>query len=92
MIAEDSPPCPHCGTDQVGEPIPEEHLLAGYYHLPDQPWDGVTPEYYSRTIGIEISGIYDGVLFWQCPDCGGKWHRFPEGDYRRSRADRYVNP
>jgi len=27
-------------------------------------------------IGIEVQGVFDGVLFWQCPDCGAQWHRF----------------
>lgn len=31
--------------------------------------------HFRREIGIEIFGIYDGVLFWQCPDCGWAWHR-----------------
>jgi hypothetical protein len=44
----------------------------------------------SRTIGIEVRGAYDGVLFWQCPDCDGRWHRFPEGHYLRLCAESFV--
>lgn len=43
-----------------------------------------------RTIGVEIRGVYDGVLFWQCPDCGTRWHRWPIGSRLRERANRYV--
>lgn len=30
---------------------------------------------HSRVIGVEIQGVYDGVLYWQCPDCGFAWGR-----------------
>lgn len=45
---------------------------------------------YSRKIGVEIQGVYDGVLFWQCPDCEGRWHRFSETHYLYERAVRYI--
>lgn len=32
--------------------------------------------FYSRCMGYEIRGVYDGVLFWGCPDCGHLWPRF----------------
>lgn len=42
---------------------------------------------YSRTIGIECRGIYDGVLFWACPDCRHGWHRWPESnEFMRAKA------
>lgn len=63
--------CPHCNAFLRGEAIPEEYLCAGYYG----PWDGVTPQYFKRTIGIEVMGLYDGVAYWRCPDCGGEWPR-----------------
>jgi hypothetical protein len=77
--------CPHCTISLQGEPIPEKYLKDGSYG----PWDG-TPQFYSRRIGMEIPGQYDGVLFWECPDCGGRWHRWPEGDFRYRRAAPYV--
>ena len=43
-----------------------------------------------HAIGIEITGAYDGVLFWQCGVCQRPWHRFPEGHYLRVRAEQYV--
>ena len=36
-------------------------------------------------------GVYDGALFWQRPDCAGRWHRFPEGHSLRERAEGYVD-
>jgi predicted RNA-binding Zn-ribbon protein involved in translation (DUF1610 family) len=71
--------CPHCGSSQQGEEIPEESRQ--YYSY---------ATHYIRTIGQEIPGVYDGVLYWFCPDCGGKWHRWPEGHYLRNRAEKYV--
>lgn len=73
--------CPHCGSNLRGEPIPQEYRDKGWYG------DGT---HYSRMIGHEISGIYDGVLFWSCPDCGGRWHRFPVGDSLWFKAEPYV--
>lgn len=74
--------CPKCSADLRGTPIPQKYIDAGYYA------PGTT--HYSRTIGVEISGVYDGVLFWQCPDCGGRWHRWPEGSAYRDRAERFM--
>jgi len=64
--------CPSCKSSLQGSPIPEEHRLAGLYG--DDP-----PTHYSRKVGIEYPGIYDGVLVWSCPDCGYKWPRFAVG-------------
>jgi hypothetical protein len=47
-------------------------------------------EVFSRAVGVEIPRLYDGVLFWRCPDCGECWHRYPTGDFRRASADRYA--
>lgn len=49
--------------------------------------DGKT---YSRTLMVEVNGVYDGGLFYQCPDCYGRWHRWPPGHYLRKRAHRFV--
>ena len=85
----DKPACPHCGADLRGKQIPEDYLRAGYYGA----WDG-SPRYYERTIGVEIPGLYDGMLFYQCPDCGGRWHRFlafGPGARLHELAEPYVN-
>ena len=31
---------------------------------------------YFRFIGIEIRGIYDGPIIWECPLCRYHWPRF----------------
>jgi len=43
-----------------------------------------------RMVSVEIRGVYDGGLFWMCPDCEGRWHRWPKGHYLRAKAHRYV--
>lgn len=44
----------------------------------------------NRVIGIEVQGVYDGVLLWSCPDCFAFWHRFPEGHDLRPPAERVL--
>lgn len=44
----------------------------------------------TEIIGVEIWGQYDGVLYWECPACSHRWHRFPEGHYLHGRAVPYV--
>lgn len=38
----------------------------------------------------EIRGVYDGAVFWQCPDCGGMWHIWRKGHHVRDRVDRWL--
>lgn len=78
--------CPLCDSDLTGPEIPEEYLRAGYYG----PWNG-EKQYYSRLISVEVQGVYDGGLFNQCPDCGGKFHRWPENHPLRLKAESYVS-
>lgn len=66
--------CPHCSADLRGEQIPEEYRRKGYYGPPDE-----APTHYSRRVTVEIPGVYDGGLFYMCPDCGGRWHRWHSG-------------
>ena len=40
-------------------------------------------------IGVEITGRYDGVLFWNC-SAGHMTHRFPRGHWVRARADAFA--
>jgi hypothetical protein len=40
----------------------------------------------ARTLGHEVPGIYDGVLFWQCSACRDCWPRFDAGDDPRLHA------
>lgn len=43
-----------------------------------------------RVIGINVQGVYDGILLWCCPDCDGRWHRWPEGTRQRAAAEQYL--
>lgn len=63
------------------EACPHCGALFGYEH------EGKT---YSRAVMVEVWGVYDGGLFWQCPDCNGRWHRWPEGHPLRAKAEPYV--
>ena len=77
--------CPHCSVSLRGPEIPEESLRSGAYG----GWNG-EPRFFSRRVGVELQGVYDGVIWWECPDCGGRWHRWPEGDWRWRHAVPYV--
>lgn len=57
--------CPACEADLQGKPIPEDQREA---------FGGET--HFSRVIGVEIAGGYDGVSIWRCPDCGHEEDRF----------------
>lgn len=71
--------CPECGVTLQGEEIPED----------------IRPNYsgthWNRVLGVKVQGAYDGVLFWQCPDCGARWHRWDRTSPYRSRAETYVS-
>ena len=45
--------------------------------LQDYVREFYTPPYkFSRLVGIEVRGKYDGVSYWECPDCKKRWDRF----------------
>ena len=64
-VAGDSRYCPECKADWQGDPIPEN--IRQHY--------GETT-HWSRLIGIEDPLIYDGISWWQCPDCEARWDRW----------------
>lgn len=82
--------CPHCHSSLKGEPIPQRELDR------DRAWRaerGLPPSgetHYSLAIGAVVPGVYDGTLYWQCPFCGGVWHRFGYGPLRE-RAQLYFD-
>lgn len=80
--------CPHCEADLSGPPIPQEFVNQRGRE------EGVT--HYSRVIGMEVWGVYDGILYWQCPDCGAKWHRWDKNKPMEMRlweaAQRAMTP
>jgi rubredoxin len=53
--------------------------------------DYSAPRRFSRLMGIEIQGTYDGVLYWMCPDCKAGWHRF-DGTATRIFKRGIINP
>lgn len=59
--------CPRCLSSWDGGPIPEK------YHEHYSP-----PYRWSKLIGIEIQGLYDGIHHWQCPCCNTTFPRYHE--------------
>lgn len=45
---------------------------------------------YSREIGVIEPGVYDGVLYWQCPFCKIARHRWQIGSPLRTQADEVL--
>lgn len=44
-------------------------------------WTKENPKCFKHTLmGVEIQGVYDGVLFWQCARCNTYWKRFEWSD------------
>ena len=41
--------------------------------------DGCPECGFEAYLGYEVLGVYDGVLYWVCPECGHAWPRFTEG-------------
>ena len=54
--------CPHCKADLKGDPIrPEsQHFYGGATH-------------FKREMGYEFPEKYDGVWYYECPDCKGQF-------------------
>lgn len=47
----------------------------------------------NKIAGHEVRGVYDGVLYWQCLECGLAWPReFSESYHRlRQTSQEYVD-
>ena len=79
--------CPKCGADWDGGSILETFIKqrdAGAEYrkgqTDEQSEEGMKQVYappyrWGRQIGIETPG-YDGISYWQCPDCGKTFNRF----------------
>ncbi len=75
--------CNICGADWDDGDIKEafvkqgnsedeaEKIARAYYG-----WTKEIPTRFSRLVGIEDSTIYDGISYWQCPDCCATWDRW----------------
>ncbi len=45
----------------------------------------------AEVAGWQITGVYDGVLFWACQQgCGGVFHRWAEGTRLWRDAEKYM--
>lgn len=83
--------CPECGTSWDAGPIFERFRRDPYYvGKTDEQLRAYIKECYgdenahfSRLIGVEIRGYYDGVSMWKCPDCGKTWDRFARDHFSK---------
>jgi rubredoxin len=82
--------CPECGADWAGEDIFTvlrkqdwcKNKSDAELHVHIQ--ESYAPPYkFSRIIGVELPydhpDHYDGVSYWECPDCKHKFPRFAKG-------------
>lgn len=44
----------------------------------------------TEIVGIEVQGVYDGILIWHCLACQRMWPRFDEGTWKWSKALDYI--
>ena len=78
--------CPKCGTSWDGGDIYEVlRAMPDYAGKSDDDLRRMVdtsyapPRRFSRLIGVEYRGRYDGVWEWRCPDCAETWPRFKKG-------------
>ncbi len=86
VLAAGQSVCPCCGADWDDGDIYERlrnheayknwsdekvREAAGHYG-----WAENDKKRFSRLIGVEDSSIYDGISWWQCPDCKQLWDRW----------------
>lgn len=44
-----------------------------------------------QVVGIEVQGVYDGVLYWMCNECKRAWNRWFTDNSRMFRvAEEHV--
>jgi hypothetical protein len=46
---------------------------------------------FERVEGIQVTGVYHGVLFWRCTICGRSFQRWPAGDGRHGWAQPFID-
>ena len=78
--------CPSCKSSWDAGDIYEELRKSQHYkNLTDAEvkkaassygWTEENPKSFSRLIGIEVMGKYDGISYWKCPDCNTYWDRW----------------
>lgn len=71
--------CPKCHVSLIGGKIPDE-INQPYFSKYDNQWHKPYGDatHWRREIGVEVRGVYDGILYYRCPDCGEVWNRFPD--------------
>lgn len=86
MVDDETKVCPKCGADWDAGDIYE--TLRKQDHYKDKSdeevkkvagnygWTEETPKRFSHLTGVEIRGRYDGVSYWECPNCKTSWNRF----------------
>lgn len=88
---------PTCEESKARDQKRQEEWNAKYPHWasPVQPRCFCLPygeaTNWRREIGHEIQGVYDGILYYTCPDCEKAWNRWTEStDRLYQEAERYV--
>lgn len=88
MVSEKTKDCPVCKASWDGESILETFQrqraegVKCFQGKTDRELEAMIKEYYrppyrwSRLQGIEDPMKYDGISYWQCPDCKTTWNRF----------------
>lgn len=41
-------------------------------------------------LGVQVRGVYDGILYYVCPRCDYAWHTMPPDDLLYELARKYV--
>lgn len=79
--------CPKCNADwDAGNVYETLRKHDAYASKTDDELREVASHYgkpdarFSRLVGIQVRGVYDGVLYWECPDCHQRWNRSEIGD------------
>jgi hypothetical protein len=90
--------CPNCGVTLIGDPIPAQYLVhedthdeqvKRWGHCLCLPYgEGVT--HGRREIGVVVQGLYDGILYYLCPDCAFAWPRFVHASDPRSKRSKFY--
>jgi len=77
--------CPNCGADwDNGDIFDNLRKQVFYVNTSDEELRKIVEDFYkppyrfSRLVGLEFPGKYDGVWEWACPDCDARFPRFKE--------------
>lgn len=82
MLLPQKDNCPHCGLNLNGGLIADvvgEEVARSY--------EGA---FWRREIGVEVPEVYDGTLYYRCPECGGEWHRWSESSGFQEKANEHM--